>query len=122
MKLVNNFLCGVQVASLAEGMAWLERSGLDREKALGILKNGAPGSPLLGNIAARMTARTYEVNFLLRLMAKDLDYAHAAAAESGIDLTTASNAGALFTRAIQAGYAEQDMASVVEPLRSPNSH
>ncbi len=34
MKLVNNFLCGVQVASLAEAVAWLERSGLDRDKAL----------------------------------------------------------------------------------------
>src|ERR1039458_1433459 len=29
LKLINNFLCGVQIASLAEGMVWLERSGLD---------------------------------------------------------------------------------------------
>ena len=54
MKLINNFLCGVQVASLAEGLAWIERSGLDREKALSVLKTGAPGSPLLGAISARM--------------------------------------------------------------------
>ena len=32
MKLINNFLCGVQVASLAEGLTWIERSGLDLEK------------------------------------------------------------------------------------------
>ncbi|HTF63372.1 MAG TPA: NAD(P)-dependent oxidoreductase, partial [Edaphobacter sp.] len=43
MKLINNFLCGVQVASLAEALTWIERSGLDREKALTILKSGAPG-------------------------------------------------------------------------------
>jgi 3-hydroxyisobutyrate dehydrogenase len=73
IKLLNNFLCGVQIASLAEGIAWLEHSGLDRDKALSILKNGAPGSPLLANISARMTARDYTVNFLLKLMAKDLD-------------------------------------------------
>ena len=48
MKLINNFLCGVQIASLAEGLTWIERSGLDREKALAVLKSGAPGSPLLG--------------------------------------------------------------------------
>ncbi|WP_256369689.1 NAD(P)-dependent oxidoreductase [Granulicella sp. L56] len=117
MKLVNNFLCGVQVASLAEGIAWLERSGLDRDKALDILKRGAPGSPLLASIATRMTSRNYDVNFLLKLMAKDLDYAHAAAAESGISLTTAANANTLFERAIMAGYGEKDMSSVVEPLR-----
>jgi 3-hydroxyisobutyrate dehydrogenase len=119
IKLLNNFLCGVQIASLAEGIAWLEHSGLDRDKALSILKNGAPGSPLLANISARMTARDYTVNFLLKLMAKDLDYAYAAAAESGVDLTTAANASALFERAIAAGYSEEDMSSVVEPLRNP---
>ncbi len=122
MKLVNNFLCGVQIASLAEAIAWLERSGLDRDKALDILKRGAPGSPLLGAISARMSARDYTVNFLLKLMAKDLEYAHAAAAESGIDLTTAANASALFERAINSGYADQDMSSVVEPLRLPLHH
>ncbi len=118
MKLVNNFLCGVQVASLAEALVWLERSGLDREKALGILKNGAPGSPLLAGISARMTSRDYTVNFLLKLMAKDLQYAYAAAEESGVKLTTAANAHALFEQAMEDGYAEKDMSSVVEPLRA----
>ncbi len=118
MKLVNNFLCGVQVAALAEGMAWIERSGLDRDRALSILKSGAPGSPLLSTISARMTSQDYGVNFLLKLMAKDLDYAHAAAAESGLDLTTARVAQALFETAIEAGLGEKDMASVIEPLRA----
>ena len=118
LKLINNFLCGVQVASLAEGLVWLERSGLDREKALTILKNGAPGSPLLGTISARMTSRDYSVNFLLKLMAKDLQYAQSAAAESGVDLTTAANARKLFESAAVRGFAEQDMSSVVEQLRA----
>jgi 3-hydroxyisobutyrate dehydrogenase len=118
MKLINNFLCGVQVASLAEGMAWIERSGIDRDKALGILKAGAPGSPLLAGISARMANRDYAVNFVLKLMAKDLQYAHDEAATTGIDLTTATNAQALFTVAAEQGYAEKDMSSVVEPLRA----
>ncbi len=59
LKLVNNFLCGVQVASLAEALAWIERSGLDRDKALAFLKSGAPGSPLLsGYLAAHGQAAT----------------------------------------------------------------
>jgi 3-hydroxyisobutyrate dehydrogenase len=118
MKLLNNFLCGVQVASLAEGMAWLERSGLDRDQALEVLRNGAPGSPLLAAISARMVSRDYKVNFLLRLMAKDLAYAHAAAEISGIDLTTAANAYQLFERAAAAGHADEDMSSLVELLRA----
>ena len=117
LKLINNFLCGVQAASLAEGLAWLERSGLDREKALEILKGGAPGSPLLAGLSSRMTSRDYTVNFSVKLLSKDLQYAHDAAAENGIDLTTAANARALFDRAVALGYGDQDISSVVEPLR-----
>ena len=120
MKLLNNFLCGVQVASLAEGMAWLEHSGLDRDKALQVLKNGAPGSPLITAISARMTSEDYTVNFLLRLLSKDLAYAHTAAEQSGIELTTAASAQKLFDRAAAAGYGEKDMSAVVEVLRHPD--
>jgi 3-hydroxyisobutyrate dehydrogenase len=118
MKLINNFLCGVQIASLAEGMVWLERSGLDREKALDLLKRGAPGSPLLTALSARMTSRDYAVNFHLKLMAKDLQYAGEAAAADGVELTTAANARSLFEQAIADGYGERDMSAVVEPLRA----
>lgn len=117
LKLINNFLCGVQIASLAEGLTWIERSGLDRDKALAVLKSGAPGSPLLGAVSARMEKKAYEVNFLLRLMAKDLSYAEAEAARTGVELRTAQVSRALFEKAIAAGYGEADMSSVIEPLR-----
>lgn len=118
MKLINNFLCGVQVTSLAEGLAWIERSGLDREQALKVLKNGAPGSPLLGAISDRMVAATYEVNFLLSLMNKDLHYAQRDAATLGIDLRTAKTAEALFSEAARLGFGDKDMSAVIEPLRT----
>jgi 3-hydroxyisobutyrate dehydrogenase len=118
MKLINNFLCGVQVASLAEGLAWIERSGLERDKALCILKAGAPGSPLLGAISARMVSQNYTVNFLLKLMTKDLLYAQNEAAQSNVDLKTAEVARSLFEGAIARGFGDQDMASVIEPLRN----
>jgi 3-hydroxyisobutyrate dehydrogenase len=118
MKLINNFLCGVQVASLAEGLAWIERSGLDRDLALRVLKGGAPGSPLLAAISGRMVEAKYDVNFLLSLMDKDLRYAAADAAAVGIDLRTAQSAEMLFADAIESGYAGKDMSAVVEPLRT----
>jgi len=117
MKLINNFMCGVQVASLAEGLAWIERSGLDREKALAVLKLGAPGSPLLGAISARMVSQNYNVNFLLTLMAKDLLYAEAEAARCNVDLKTAETARGLFEVAIAQGLGNEDISSVIEPLR-----
>ena len=118
MKLINNFLCGVQVASLAEGLVWIERSGLDRDKALAFLKGGAAGSPLLGAISARMASQNYAVNFLLKLMRKDLVYAESEAAQCNVDLKTSEIARTLFEAAIEQGLGDQDMASVIEPLRA----
>jgi 3-hydroxyisobutyrate dehydrogenase len=117
LKLINNFLCGVQIASLAEALTWIERSGLDREKALSFLKSGAPGSPLLGAISGRMTAKNYNVNFLLRLMMKDLGYARSEAAREDVNLTTAETARKLFETAIAQGYGDSDMSAVIEPVR-----
>ncbi len=122
MKLINDFLCGVQVASLAEGLAWIERSGLDRDKALSVLKAGAPGSPLLAAISARMANQTYTVNFLLKLMTKDLLYAQNEAAQCDVDLKTAEVARSLFETAIEQGFGDKDMASVIEPMRKKVVH
>lgn len=118
MKLINNFLAGVQVASLAEGLSWIERSGLDRDLALKVLKSGAPGSPLLGAISGRMVEAKYDVNFLLSLMEKDLRYAATDAATLGIDLRTAKSAEKRFHDAVDAGLGDQDMSAVIEPLRA----
>jgi 3-hydroxyisobutyrate dehydrogenase len=118
MKLINNFLCGVQIASLAEGLTWIERSGLDREKALSVLKSGAPGSPLLAAISARMVEQNYSVNFLLSLMTKDLLYAQNESAHCSVELKTAGAARSLFEVAIAQGFGDEDMSSVIEPLRN----
>jgi 3-hydroxyisobutyrate dehydrogenase len=118
MKLINNFVCGVQVASFAEALAWLERAGMDVEKALPVMTNGAPGSPLVKAMSQRMTARDYTPNFLLKLLAKDLNYA-VKESKSHLDkLTTASTALELLNNAIAQGLGEKDMSAVVEPLRT----
>jgi 3-hydroxyisobutyrate dehydrogenase len=117
MKLVNNFLCAVQAASLAEAMAVIEHSPLDRSSALEILKEGAPGSPMLKTLSARMAAREYQPNFALALMAKDIAYAIAEGKRLGVALETAQAALTLFQNANRAGHGDKDLSAVVEPLR-----
>jgi 3-hydroxyisobutyrate dehydrogenase len=117
LKLVNNFLCGVQAASLAEAIALIEKSGLDRTRALEVLAAGAPGSPLIKTLAGRMTARDYTPNFSLRLAAKDMDYAAGEGRRHGVPLSTVGPVIDLYGQAIAAGHGEEDFAVVVEPLR-----
>jgi 3-hydroxyisobutyrate dehydrogenase len=117
LKLVNNSMCGVQAAALAEALALIERSGLDRAKSLELLTSGAPGSPLVKTLSARMTARDYTPNFLLRLMAKDLTYALGEGRRYGLALATVASALAVVDQAVAAGNGEEDFSALVEPLR-----
>ena len=117
LKLINNFLSGSQVAALAEALSLIERSGLDREKSLRVLTEGAPGSPLVKLLSGRMTARQYEPNFLLRLMAKDLRYAVSEADHQALDLDMGRAALRVFEHAIAAGQGDDDMSAVVEQFR-----
>ncbi len=116
MKLVNNFVCGVQAAALAEGLAFAEACGLDSAATVDVLANGAPGSPLVKAVSARMASRNYDVQFLLPLMKKDLSYALTEAERCGVPLRTAEVARDLFDAAIRAGWGEADFAAVVEAI------
>ncbi len=118
LKLINNFLCGVQAASFAEAASMIRAGGLDSEKALSVLTNGAPGSPLVKTISARAAAQDPTVNFSLRLMAKDLGYAIEAAKRNGLSLQTAAAALENFQRSIAKGYGEKDMSAIITAQQS----
>ena len=114
MKLINNFMCGVQAASLAEAESLIAAGGINREQALAILMNGAPGSGIVKRAAERVAANDFTPNFTLRLMAKDLSYAIDEATRRGRSLQTASSALAVFKDAIAKGYGDQDFSAVVK--------
>lgn len=117
IKLINNFVCGVHIIAIAEALTMIERSGLDRARALEVLINGAPGSPIVKTVSARMTAADYTPNFLLRLMTKDLNYSLQEAKKLSLHLNTAAAAHETFQKAIAAGLGEKDISAAIELLR-----
>jgi 3-hydroxyisobutyrate dehydrogenase len=117
LKLINNFLCGVQLASLGEAIAMAQRSGLDIRRTADILAAGSPGSPIVKMVVERMVTRDYTPNFLVPLMVKDLTYVIQTFAAQGIDLADAHAARERFMAAAAAGFENQDIAAVVEPMR-----
>ena len=116
LKLINNFLCGVQAASLAEAMSMIQAGGLDPEKSLSVLTGGAPASPLIKLISARAASGDKDTNFILRLMAKDLGYARDEAKRSGLTSQTSSAALEIFKMAIEKGYGDMDVSAVVNSV------
>lgn len=117
MKLANNFLSGLQAAAFAEALALIEAHGLDATLAADILRNGSPGSPMIGLMADRMLARDYTPNFLIPLMAKDLGYAERLMKATGIRSQLAGAARARFQDAADAGLGDRDISAVVEHTR-----
>jgi 3-hydroxyisobutyrate dehydrogenase len=113
MKLINNFVCGVQVVALGEAIAAIERSTLNREQAVGVLTGGAPGSPIVKMVAARMLASTFEPNFPLKLITKDLTYAQQQAGHTEVGAAALKT----FQRAIDAGLGDLDFSAVIKLLR-----
>lgn len=114
MKLVNNFICGVQAASLAEGLRLIDAGGLDRAKAMSILTNGAPGSGIVKRVAERVAANEYTPNFMLRWMLKDLSYAVREASTRNISLGTAAAASSIFQQAVAEGHGDEDFSAVTK--------
>jgi 3-hydroxyisobutyrate dehydrogenase len=121
MKLINNFMAGVQAASFAEGLALIDRGGLDREKAIAVLTEGVPGSPMVKRVAASVASGDFTPNFVLRLMAKDLGYAVEEGQHHGLAVQTAAAALTLFKEAIAKGYGDEDFSAIAEALAPRNS-
>src|SRR5256885_927752 len=124
MKLINNFVCGVQAASFAEALSMIDAGGLDRTTALSILTGGAPGSGIVKRISERVASNDFTPNFALHWMAKDLSYALRNAEDQGIPLQTATAALSIFQQAIAEGYAEEDFSAISKTSvgRSPARH
>jgi len=117
LKLVNNFICAVQAAAFGEGLALLDKSGLDLSKAVPVLVNGAPGSPLVKNVAGRIAAHDSSVHFYLGLMQKDLSYAVNEGRRHSLELRTAELTRELFRAAAEHGFASSDLSTITEYLR-----
>ncbi len=114
---MNNFLCGVRAASLAEALALVELSELPRDTALAVLTDGAPGNPLVKMLSTRMASSDDTVHFELDLMRKDLAYCIATGRAMGIRLDTALAALREFDRASATGFGSKDLSAVVESVR-----
>jgi 3-hydroxyisobutyrate dehydrogenase len=117
IKLINNFVCGVQAASFAEALALVSASGLDRDKCIAVLSNSALASPLIKRMLASLAADDFTPNFPLKLMTKDIGYAIREAAASNLTLQTAAPALEVFKHAVAGGLGDQDFSAVLKSVK-----
>jgi 3-hydroxyisobutyrate dehydrogenase len=121
MKLINNFLAAVQTVSFGEALAMIEAGGLDSKRAISILADGVPGSPMVKRVVARIESGDFSPHFFMRLMAKDVGYAIEEAGADGVELQTALAALNVLKQAIAKGFGDRDFTSVVQAIQGKSA-
>jgi 3-hydroxyisobutyrate dehydrogenase-like beta-hydroxyacid dehydrogenase len=112
MKLVVNTLLGIGMQAIAEAVALGEKSGLDRNRLLGVLSETAVVAPAHVGKLGRAIKNDYSPQFPLRLMNKDLTLILKLAAEVDAEMP-ATRATLEITAAQSAQGQEQDFSAVI---------
>jgi len=101
VKLANQIICVNTILAAAEGLAFASRAGVDLDKMMEAVTQGAAQSWLLENLGPKMIDRDFAPGFFVRHQQKDLRLVQEAAAELNMSLPGASLVQQLF-RAVQA--------------------
>lgn len=113
MKLITNRLLTAHLVSLAEAILEMERAGLDTEKCLEVLRQGAVPR-LLDYKAGPMARRDFTPLFTVDLMSKDLALADARRSAG----TVGQAAARVMGEAKRRGLGPSDIGAVIEVLET----
>lgn len=89
-KMVNQICIAGLVQGLAEGLSFAKNAGLDAQKVVDVISQGAAQSWQMDNRASTMINGEFEFGFAVDWMRKDLDYALAEARRNGSSLPVAA--------------------------------
>ncbi len=118
MKLsVNSLIHGIN-QTLAEAMTLADRAGIDAAAAFDVIEGSAACAPMLKYRRPLYLDETaHEVTFTVALARKDMDLTAALACDLGVAMPQGLETLRLLKAAETAGYAERDMASMLNFMR-----
>jgi 3-hydroxyisobutyrate dehydrogenase len=118
-KLMVNLLGAVQIASAAEGMALVERAGLDQKLVADAIASGQAASPQVVRNVRRFVAGDHStgVNFTPALRLKDIEYALRLAKRLGTSQLLGEAAAGLYRRLCAAGYGADNESRIIDVVR-----
>ena len=105
-KACNQIAGALHVVAMSEALNLARAAGLDGEKVLAAISQGAAGSWMLSNLAPRALKNDFDPGFMIKLQAKDLRLAAEEIERLGIGAEGTLLAKALFDRATEMGMGE----------------
>ncbi|WP_393054545.1 NAD(P)-dependent oxidoreductase [Streptomyces sp. LN549] len=131
MKTVNQLLCGIHTAAAAESLALARALGIDLDRAVDVLGQGAAASFMLADRGPRMVQQ-YEVKedgtggpelrSRLDIIRKDMNIVVSLAKKAGVATSVAAAADQLYQLAISQGLAAEDDSALVTLLSPRTAH
>ena len=117
MKLAANALLAIQVAAVAETLAALDKSGIAPKRALEIISGLPVMSPAGNGFAGLMVAGDFSPRFTSALLAKDLRYAAAEAAEDRAKVPVLLAARGIFDELCAKGFGSENISAAIKAYR-----
>lgn len=116
-KMVNQICIGGLIQGLSEALDFSRRAGLDREKVLTAISQGASGSWQMENRARTMLDRHFDHGFALDWMRKDFGIVFNEAERIGARLPVTAMVDEFYARLQREGHGRWDTSSLIELLR-----
>jgi len=120
-KMVNQICVTGIIESLAEGLSFAERAGLDGDRVIEAISNGSASSWQIGNRATAMLQRNFSGGGTVELLRKDLDICLNEAARMGGSLPVVDLVRSYYRQIIDRGDGGLDAASLISLLNGTES-
>jgi 3-hydroxyisobutyrate dehydrogenase-like beta-hydroxyacid dehydrogenase len=123
-KLIVNSLMGTMLAAFGEGLALAESVGLDPNKMIEIIGQGAIQSPVFNLKGPKMVIKDYDPNFPLKHAHKDMVLASEMAQRAGVEYSVMDTAERLYRAARDdndLNVAEEDFSAVFERIHKDST-
>jgi 3-hydroxyisobutyrate dehydrogenase/glyoxylate/succinic semialdehyde reductase len=118
LKIVFNLLVGQSMLAFSEAISLGRSLGLSRETMHDFLIGALPVAPLIAFKRPKIESGTYDADFALELMWKDLHLAAVTAYEQGVPLPSANVAKEIYSMAARSGLSDQDFAAIYRFINS----
>jgi 3-hydroxyisobutyrate dehydrogenase-like beta-hydroxyacid dehydrogenase len=123
-KLVVNSLMGTMLAAFGEGLALSESVGLDPNKMVEVIGQGAIQSPMFNLKGPKMIVKDHAPNFPLKHAHKDMALACAMAQAAGVEYSVMDQAEKIFRAAREdeeLNVADEDFSAVFEKIHKEST-
>jgi 3-hydroxyisobutyrate dehydrogenase len=116
-KAINQIIVGGFYLAVAEGVAFGLKAGLDMDKVVQALSEGAARSWVFNFRSGNMIKNDYPLGFRVRLHRKDVAIAMQAARELGVFLPGAALVEQIENALISQGFGDEDLSAVARAIR-----